>query len=549
MAAVETPPPGDIAFVSEQIEQAERQQQRSGRRRVLRPILWRLHFLGGLLAAPILLSLCVTGILFAWNPQIDALRFGDLMNRSAGAAVPLSQQVAAAQAARPDWAVHSVIPGHSLSFAPDITTQVIMDPPGGEVSFGTPTDAVAVFVDETTAQARGEVVVSDLSGNVLRSLHSNWTLGPDVRPLTELAASWFLVSLLTGIYLWWPGLRQRGAAAFAFRRKLRGRRQSKDWHNFIGVALLAPMLFLAITGLTWTGGAGSRYDDAKATLNPPPAGGVETTIAGATPSEGVDLAALDRTSAAAAQVGLVTPVRFVVPTDGGAWKAQSEDRRFPLERDQIAVNGADGRIVDRFDYSDEHWLNKLSTGGIMFHQAELFGIGTQLFMTALAIGIAVMIAFGYRMWWLRRPRGGWGAPPALRDWITAAPLGLLVAVVVLAWALPTLAVALAVWLVLERAWRWWQLDADRRRGRAIKHPLERPGVEAVMAALLGVAGLAMILGPQIGDGDTTLGALGRTVAWAWSVPVGVLFLAAGLIGLKAIFSTTGRPTNRTRQPA
>jgi len=548
MAAVETPPEGDIAFVSEQIEEAEREQGRDRRKRVLRPILWRLHFLGGVLVAPIVFSLVFFGILFAWNPQIDALRFGDLMRRADGPAVPLSQQVASAQAARPEWAVHSVIPGHSLPAAPDITTQVIMDPPGGDVEFGTPTDAVAVFVDETTGEARGEVAVADMSGNVLRSLHSNWTLGPNVRPLTELAASWFLVSLLTGLYLWWPGLRKRGTAAFAFRRKLRGRRQSKDWHNFIGLALLLPMLFLVITGLTWTGGAGSRYDDAKALLNPPPPGAVDTTIEGATPGT-PDMAGLDRASTAAAQVGLANPVRFIIPTDGGAWQVQSEDRRYPVERDQIAVNGTTGQIVDRFDYNDEHWLNKLSTGGILFHQAELFGIGTQLIMTVLALGIAAMVAFGYRMWWLRRPPGGWGAPPPMRGWIRRAPLALLIVIAVLAWVLPTLAVALAVWLVLERGWSWWKLDADRRHGRSSKLTPERPGIEAIKAALIAVAGLAMILGPHIGDDDASLGALGRTIAWAWSVPLGVVFLAAGLIGLKAIFSSTGRPSTRRKVTA
>ena len=129
-------------------------------------------------------------------------------------------------------------------------------------------------------------------------------------------------------------------------------------------------------------------------------------------------------------------------------------------------------------------------------------------MTVLAIGIATMIAFGYRMWWLRRPAGGWGAPPSLRDWIKRAPLALLIIVAVLAWVLPTLAVALAVWLVLERAWRWWQIDADHRRGRVSKHALERPGIEAVKAALIAVAGLAMIAGPDIADGDESLGALG-----------------------------------------
>ena len=34
----------------------------------MRPVLWRLHFLAGFRVAPVLVSLAVTGILFAWNP-------------------------------------------------------------------------------------------------------------------------------------------------------------------------------------------------------------------------------------------------------------------------------------------------------------------------------------------------------------------------------------------------------------------------------------------------------------------------------------------------
>lgn len=126
-------------------------------------------------------------------------------------------------------------------------------------------------------------------------------------------------------------------------------------------------------------------------------------------------------------------------------------------------------------------------------------------------------------------------------------------VLVLAWLLPTLAVALAVWLVLERGWLWWRVEADTRRARreggAPKATVASPGAEACKAALITVAGIAMIAGPHIGDDDTTLGALGRLIAWAWSVPLGVVFLGVGLIGLRAMFTAGGRPTSATRKAA
>jgi uncharacterized iron-regulated membrane protein len=71
---------------------------------MLRPILWRLHFIGGLLAGPVVVSLAITGIAFAWNPQIDGLRFGDLVKPSSKQVnVSLADHVRAAQAVYPDW--------------------------------------------------------------------------------------------------------------------------------------------------------------------------------------------------------------------------------------------------------------------------------------------------------------------------------------------------------------------------------------------------------------------------------------------------------------
>lgn len=73
------------------------------------------------------------------------------------------------------------------------------------------------------------------------------------------------------------GLRKRGSAAFAFRRGMHGRRPSKDWHNFIGVPLIVPMLFVAVAGLTWTKYSGACYDQIKTSLfSAPAAGGADS---------------------------------------------------------------------------------------------------------------------------------------------------------------------------------------------------------------------------------------------------------------------------------
>ncbi|MGH2943424.1 MAG: PepSY-associated TM helix domain-containing protein [Solirubrobacteraceae bacterium] len=562
MATIEdTTPVDDIPFVSDQIAEQDQhdraestdpaRRRRARRSKLLRPILWRLHFIGGFLAGPVVLSLAVTGILYAWHPQIDGLRFGDAMTPSSGQVqVSLAGQVAAAQATHPDWGVHSVIPGHAVAGSNDLNTAVVMDPPGGEDGFSAPADAVDVYVDQATGKVTGEVEETNLSDTVFRGLHSNWLLGDDARPLTELAGSWFLVSLFIGLYLWWPGLRRRGAAAFTFRRRITGRRQSKDWHNFIGLAILVPMLFVAITGLTWTKYAGgARYETIKKDVVAPPASGfADTALKTAAPGSSA-LVNIDKVDQRAVEAKLPAPYRITLPAnDKTAWKANSERQRYPINRDEIAVDGATGAVTSRFDYSSEHWFNKISTAGISFHQAQLFGVATQVFMTLLAIGVLAVVVFGYRMWWQRRPRGGMGAPPPIRSWLRNAPLTLLAIIVVLAWLLPTLALSLLVWLVIERAMLWWQIARGRHRGSAAISRMAkqgaplRSGVEMYKAAGVATIGLFMVAAPGLGTPQEEWGVAGtmNLLAWAWTRPLGVVFLACGAIGMYAMLMTSGK---------
>jgi len=555
MATVQAPPEDDVPFVSDQIaEQDQRAAGAAGRRRkrradTLRPILWRLHFIGGFLAGPIVISLAITGILFAWNPQNDDLRFGDAIRRSSAQVnFSLADQVKAAQATHPDWGVHSVVPGHAVGGSGDLNTAVLMDPPGGEEGFSGPADGVNVYVDQATGRVTGDVSVTKTSDALFRGLHSNWLLGDKPRPLTELAAAWFLVSLMTGLYLWWPGLRKRRTDAFALRRRLRGRRQSKDRHNIIGVAIVVPMFFVAVTGLTWTNYTGDRYDqirDAVFTVAP---GGVDTALGQGAPASSA-LKNIDVSYQRAAEAKLVNPLRITLPADDKtAWKAESEKQQFPINRDAITVNGATGEVLSRYDYSSDHWLNKLRTAGVSFHQAELFGAPLRIFMTLLALGVIAVVVFGYKMWWQRRPLGGMGAPPSIRDWARNAPVGMLVIVGLLAWLLPTLGLSLLIWLVIERAWLWGLIARGKQ---APKRPAGsrlarydatlKPGIEAYKAIVIATLGLAMLLAPHIGDTDEQLDTIPMLLAWAWSRPLGVVFLVCGLIGMYAMYTTNGKP--------
>ena len=434
----------------------------------LRPLLWRLHFLGGFLAAPVVLSLALTGILFAWNPQIEATLHRDALTAvAAGPERSLGEQVSAARETRPDWSLTTVVPATGTRIGGgDETTAVTLSPPGGVgAEFGPAAGSVTVYVDPVSAQVTGEIAEEQRPGEWLRSLHSSWRLGPIAEPVTELAASWVLISLLTGVYLWWPRTRRGLRRALRPRGHRPGRARARWLHSSIGMVLLVPLLALIGSGLSWTTYAGAWIDVARAQLGSTPA--VATSLTGPSAETGHEHHSdhtgpgdsrpvggggeIDTVVATAAGVGLAGPVAITPPAGSGeAWTVARQDSRWPVEPTTVAVDPATGAVIDQVSWADYPLLAKATTLGIAFHQAELFGLANQIGLTALAAGLIVLIAAGYRMWWLRRPEGGLGAPPPLGPLLRSAPVPVLLGLGLLLVLLPILGVAFLLLLVFEQ---------------------------------------------------------------------------------------------------
>lgn len=473
--AIDTAPP------QRTVPEAAPQPPAPTRRAVLEPVLRRLHFVSGFLAAPIIVSLALTGILFTWNPQIEKAVHGDELTAVSDApARPLSEQVRAAQAAHPDWTVTAITPAAPGVFGGKDTTAVAMTPPGAgpAVGFGHAPGAIAVYVDPGSAQVLGEIDESKRPGEWLRGLHSSWRAGDNVAPLTELAASWLLISLVTGLYLRWPAMRKKLLATLVPKLRTPGWSRAQAFHTTLGLWLIVPLLGLIITGLTWTSFAGSRIGDFKATFSSPvpvasaqlpgtqpppvpvgPAGEHAEHGAGA-PDAGPkapafpasDIAGqIDTVAQGAAAAGVTGLMKYTPPrTVDKGWKADKLDQKFPNRPVNLAVDGRDGAVLDRVDWADRPRLQQWTTMGIAFHQAELFGLSNQVFLTVLGLGVIVIVVAGYRMWWLSRPPGGFGFPPKAGPLWRTVPVPLLILFGGLIYLMPTLGISFLVYLVLER---------------------------------------------------------------------------------------------------
>lgn len=93
---------------------------------------------------------------------------------------------------------------------------------------------------------------------VVRKLHSLEVVGWWGNRIIEAVAGWMVLLVATGLYLWWP--RGRGVGVLVPRRT-GGRPLWRDLHAVAGIYTAGFILFLALTGLPWSGVWGKQFYD------------------------------------------------------------------------------------------------------------------------------------------------------------------------------------------------------------------------------------------------------------------------------------------------
>lgn len=423
--------------------------------------VWRWHFYAGLLVIPIVVILSLSGIVYLFKPQIDSVFYGNVRNVDGGGGAPRSYaaQLAAVKAALPGASITSVAP-----------------PPNARRStqFGVTTKAGGdwtVFVDPYTARVLGHrdnrrylpSIALDLHGSLLTSRFMDEE-GVWGDRLIELAASWAVVLVITGMYLWWPRGRRRSLRqALTPRLRARSRRvRWRDVHAVTGVTFSLVFLFFLVTGLAWSGVWGQKYNDVATKLGstyPPgtfdgvPSRTVEDVVKGGKPAWAAgslpvppsanpnagggrpghtghndhaalrtirwnprDGAPLDAIVARAQQMGMPPGTTIAFPADRTSSYAVSFFPDNDVEPNQSAlrerfafVDQYTARPVGDFRYGQFGAMAQATDFGIALHEGRQFGIWSQLFALLGTLALLLSCATAIVMWRKRRPKGI-GAP-------------------------------------------------------------------------------------------------------------------------------------------
>ncbi|MFC5550427.1 PepSY-associated TM helix domain-containing protein [Massilia aerilata] len=432
-----------------------------------RSLFWRIHFWAALIASPFAFIAVSTGMLYIFTPQIEAALYGQLERVAPQEArLPLDAAVEAARKAAPaGFEVLAVTPPARAGDA----VRVGFGPPRpgagahaghGEAAAATAAPAarpgqggerITVFVDPYRGQVLGSQRDQDRFSEWARRLHSRLLQGESLRWMIELAASWMLVMLLTGLYLWWP---RPGQPALP-RSGARGRAGWKQWHAFIGVLLGVLSLAMVLTGITWSKYAGENVRalrDWSGQASPQAPARLHSM------PQGQQLSyqqAWDRTRALVPDA----PPQLTPPRGPhGVWRAGSADRRHPASRFDLVLNAYDGQVLYRAGWDDQTAFGKATAVGIPFHRGEL-GVWNQLLLFVFAAGVLFSLVSGWVMFFQRRRAGALGLPKLLPGaWRAAPPVGVVIGIGMCA-LMPLLAWSAAAVIAIEAALHWRQRRA------------------------------------------------------------------------------------------
>lgn len=409
--------------------------------------VWRWHFIAGLVVLPFILILAVTGGIYLFKDEINNAAHGPLRIVEARQAVLPSSEITAAA-----LAVH---PGTLRAYTP---------PPASNRS--AEVDIVGenglrntIYVDPYDGRVLGALWDGGAAGSpamyVVRKLHSLEYVGWFGNWLIEAAAGWMILLVASGIYLWLP--RGRKTLGTLRIKATQGRPWWRDLHAVTGAYTGVFIVFLALTGLPWSGVWGAKFYDTAYTLglgmpdgywsktpqssiltqdvvdraawimarqpipsSQAPTGGAhaghdEQEMAPAQ-HDSTLLATLDTVVTSVEQLGIAPGYAINVPTTPtGVFTASVYPDDITYER-VIHLDRYTGEVLYDAGLEDLGTLGRWAEWGISIHMGQEWGLLNQVVLLLACLAMVLLCVSAATMWWKRRPSGALGIPTVPTDW-------------------------------------------------------------------------------------------------------------------------------------
>lgn len=365
-----------------------------------RELLFDVHLWLGLGSGVVIVLLCLTGFILAFQPSLKAYANRDIIYRSTPSAPTLSLEQVVTQATNSGVASALEIPSDS------------------QLNWKLYTGRSATYIDPATGERLGQPG-SFLDGLYQTSfrLHRWLLLDSSVgRPITGIATLFFLFILLSGVVLWAQKCWKKWRRGLLLKTGVGWKRLNYDLHLVLGFYTLIPLFIMGFTGLFWsnrpifnrvvyavldqtsppqTGGQGRQnrrrgeQDEQVRNYQLP----YSQILASVSPADSKGNIRIDFP----AQGDKTLSVSVTKPA--GFWSVPGRDR--------YTVDSTSGKIIESDLFADKTNAEKFLSQIKAIHIGEVWGnFSLVLYLIASFLGTTLPIT-GVVMWWNRVGRRWW----------------------------------------------------------------------------------------------------------------------------------------------
>ncbi|MCF3649283.1 PepSY-associated TM helix domain-containing protein [Synoicihabitans lomoniglobus] len=390
----------------------------------LYPAVWRWHFWAGLAVTPFLIVVSLTGALFVFQEELQVWTQPEVMTVTVPADIPARSYTARFAAARaalpPQWEFSSfnqhAEPGRAdeIVFEREVTSHDDDAESPVDDDHAHEHEHQFVYVDPYTGEVLGQQTLERSFFGIVLSLHRTLLAGSIGRYAVELATCWGIVSLLTGLLLWWPRGKEKLWGVWLPRLRRGGKLALRDLHTIPGLYLFGAALAIMGTGLLYTqvwgqGAFAGLYFGGQlppSYVSPPTSSPLPPDTA---PASIDDIVREARTHYAFPTFHLAAPHG----TDG-CWTLFGATDTGDLDDGVVYLDASTGATLDVIDYPSLAPGAKTALLFYSIHTGSIFGLTTKIIAVLACLVIIAMSVTGVWMWWRRRPAGKFGAPRKTR---------------------------------------------------------------------------------------------------------------------------------------
>ena len=400
---------------------------------------WKWHCIAGLITLPFILILSITGIIYLFKADYEVPRQQHIKKVSVdGDPISFEHQWDLANAYNAKKINAVILPKQNNQ-----ATEFVSGKFGGKSS---------VYIDPYLGKVSGTIVPKNGIMFKVRKLHGELLLGKFGTLIIELVASWMVVLLCTGIYIWWPGngyksqlprskptrhpadnyfshfqvkLRKLNSTmwikGFFIPRIRQGKRiLYRDIHAITGFWFSILLLMILAGGFPWTDVFGANFKWVQKATHT----GFPATWSGhqlqSIPNG--KIITLDKIIAKTKTFDLPGEVRIDFPK--GTKGVYSISNTYPQDlnaQQKIHLDQYSGTPLLKLHWADVGVLMRARMWFMAFHQGE-FGLWNWVLVLLTAIGLLLLSITALISYLLRKRKNEWNIPQTPSDFTVGYPM-------------------------------------------------------------------------------------------------------------------------------